>query len=137
MRLYRVLVVVMLACLAGCERGPELGIVNGQITLKGEPQEGLSVKFTPDPEAGNDGASSTGRTDAEGRYTLRLATNTELSGAITGWHRVVVTDPAREDRPPGPLRVAAEYTSAAKTPLKFEVSSSEQSFDIELETPRR
>ena len=118
--------------IVGCGKRLELGQVSGQITLNGKPLDGVVVKFMPDPEQGNTGPSSVGRSDDQGNYELFVAGDAERPGAVTGWHRVIVQDPRREDRPPGPLRVTAKYNVAAKTPLRFEIQPSEQTIALEL-----
>jgi hypothetical protein len=129
----RLLAVILTALLlSGCEKRPELGLVTGTLTLDGKPLDGVLVKFMPDPETGNAGATSFSLTDDLGKFDLVFGKDQDTHGAITGWHRVIVEDPAREDRPPGPQRVPPKFSSAAKTPLKYEVLPETQSFTIEL-----
>ena len=64
----------LLAALAGCaDAGPKYAPVSGRVTLNGEPLAGVSVDFQP-VAAGKDadpGPGSTGKTDKDGRFTLR------------------------------------------------------------------
>ena len=132
MKHFLVLALVMLIVATGCEKRLELGQVTGQVTLDGKPLDGVIVKFMPDPEQGNTGPSSIGRSDEQGNYELFVAGDATRPGAVTGWHRVIVQDPRREDRPPGPLRVTRRFNVALETPLRFEIQSDAQSIALEL-----
>lgn len=71
---------------AGC--GGNVSPVSGRVTLDGNPLPNASVIFQP---TGSDaGSGSYGKTDADGRYTLRLVSN-DKAGAVVGKHRVSIT----------------------------------------------
>lgn len=106
--------VLLLGLLFGCEKGPEVAEVTGTVTVGGKPLEGVLVKFLPDPVSGTSGPSSFATTNAEGKFDLVYDKQNDLHGAVVGWHRVFLMDPAREDRPPGPLRLRPEYSSSCK-----------------------
>lgn len=76
----------------GCAKSdlPELGQVEGVVTLDGNPLEGAHVEFQP--EAGN---PSFGTTDANGHYELYFAGDTR--GALLGTHTVRIRLPSPED----------------------------------------
>ena len=126
------LALISLIAAVGCEKRLELGQISGQITLDGKPLDGVVIKFMPDPEQGNTGPSSVGRSDEQGNYEMFVAGDAERPGAVAGWHRVIVQDPRREDRPPGPLRITPQYNVAAKTPLRFEIQPAAQTIALEL-----
>lgn len=128
-----------LCLLTGCG-GPRYAEVEGIITLNGTPLPDVEVAFCPDPEKGGKGPRAVGRTDKSGRYTL--VCDNQVTGAVVGTHRVVVTDlqavpapdrravaePAASGRAGGPLvpqvkpsRIPPEYSDAGRTPLRPEV----------------
>ena len=86
--------------LPGCQQGdrPELGEVNGLVTLDGAPLANAILYFSP--EGG--GRPSTTSTDAEGKYELTYIGTTK--GAKVGKHKVRITtayegiDPANPSR---------------------------------------
>jgi hypothetical protein len=90
----------LLAVLAGCaDGGPRYADVSGRVTLNGEPLAGVSVDFQP-VAAGKDadpGPGSTGKTDRDGRYTLRSQLDAGRSGAVVGKHQVRVWAPEAAD----------------------------------------
>ena len=71
---------------AGCNSGVDLVNVSGRITNGGKPRPDALVTFTP-----TDGRRmSLGRSDENGQY--RLAYTVEKDGALTGHHRVTISD---------------------------------------------
>jgi hypothetical protein len=81
--------------LLGCGPGYRTAPVSGRITLDGAPLDGASVTFTPIPNeesSGQFGMGSYGKTDGEGRYSLKLI-ETDTQGAAVGEHRVQVSLP--------------------------------------------
>ncbi len=124
-----------LAAVAGCDRGPELAVVTGTVTLNGVALDEIRVEFMPDPEKGNVAATSTAETDAEGKFTLTWP-GTGKPGAAVGWHRVVLWDYKSinsRDNPMAP-RISDQFNVASKTPIRQEVKSGEQSIELKLET---
>lgn len=75
---------------AGCDRGPATAPVSGKVTLNGKPLANAWVSFQPVAEGNNKdpGRGSSGKTDAEGKYSLRVDEKTR--GAIVGKHRVMI-----------------------------------------------
>lgn len=63
---------------------PELAPVTGKLVQNGKPLADAFVEFTPEA-----GATSTGRSDAEGNFQLTYADGT--AGAKVGGHKVRVT----------------------------------------------
>ena len=122
--------------LVGCEKGPEIGVVQGTVTLDGKPLDMVRVVFMPDPNEATHGAHSECVTDGSGKYDLLYSQALDVRGAIVGWHRVIVEEIAAEESREQfrAIRVPDRYRMAAQTPLKFEVKPGEQSIDIELQT---
>jgi hypothetical protein len=127
------LALVLTAC--GCGRGPRTVPVSGQVKLDGQPLAGASVIFRPDSKEKEPGPPSTGKTDAEGRFTLRTVDN--QNGAVVGPHRVRVSlnVPAQgrgEDAPPIE-KLPAKFSGEGST-LRFTVpadGTKEANFDLQ------
>jgi hypothetical protein len=126
------LLVLLLASLAGCEKGPEMAPVVGKVTIGGTPAGGMLIKFLPDPIAGTSGPSSFALTADDGSYDLIYDKENDLHGAVVGNHRVFLIDSIQEDRPPGPRRLRAEYSSSGESPLSYEIVPGSQTIDIDL-----
>lgn len=75
---------LLLFHLIGCgESGPELGTVTGVVLDNGSPISGAMIEFFPE-----EGVTSTGITDEEGKYSLKY---NDRVGAVVGQHSVQVT----------------------------------------------
>ena len=116
---------------AGCGSDDGLARVKGKVTLNGEPLEGAIVQFQPTAE---DGSSSAGMTDAEGRYELMSTFDTP--GAMPGEHVVTIrTAAAYYEEEDGeavqPERIPAKYNT--RTELKRTVEPGRNTFDFDLE----
>ncbi len=83
------LLILLLGPLAGCGSGT--AAVSGQVLLNGKPLPGAHVTFQPD-SAGQlePGPGSYGKTDEEGRYSLRV-TGQDHAGAVVGRHKVRIS----------------------------------------------
>lgn len=77
---------------SGCSPAPPSVVaVSGRVTLLGEPLAGAVVTFQPAQGATKaEVAGSVGRTNAEGRYELRLV-DPDVPGAVVGKHSVTIT----------------------------------------------
>lgn len=115
---------VLLVGAIGCGSGGEFGVASagGTVTLNDKPVPDLVVTFTPQAAAGNanPGKSATGRTDAQGKFTL--STYSMGDGAIVGTHKVTVNLDGPNPKPPG------------KLPKDFalEVKSGKNDFEVKL-----
>lgn len=122
---------LMLVCAAscGCSRGPDVGLVQGIVTYRGQPLAGISVTF--DPVAG--GRSSTGVTGADGGYELKYTR--DRKGALVGVHEVRLNWPAQTNED---LAKRDEYpipsTYNTATSLSFEVKPGSNTFDVSITT---
>ncbi|WP_439630851.1 hypothetical protein [Gemmata sp.] len=114
---------------AACGREPAYAPVSGRVTLDGKPLADAAVVFQPTGRGRDDagGYGSSGKTDKDGRFTLRVAGPVEAAGALVGPHRVSVTTRVAESAPgsdeidskKGGERVPARYN--ANSELTFEV----------------
>ncbi len=117
--------------LTGCDSGPKLVDVSGNIKVAGQPIDKIHIEFWPE---GN-GPRSIGLSDAQGNFTLQ-SDDGLTKGALAGKHKVVLRDVGimkdqflgragedldlNEGRKP---RISAIYGDAAKTTLTAEVSA--------------
>lgn len=135
------------ALAAGCGGNDAYPIapVSGRVTLNGKPVEQVAVLFMPVPAPGamNAGPSSSGVTDADGRYTLKLISTTDRAGAVVGAHKVRFNtagepwDPDVQPKPPpGPaVSLPVRYTRHDKM-LDFNVPpGGTKSADFALTSP--
>ena len=116
-----------MAVAAGCGQANlsvDLNQVSGVVTLDGNPLPGATVQFLPE-----EGRSSVGKTDADGRFEL-LFTDGQR-GAESGSHRVMITAsrelPGQQDSEGEPLFeqiLPARYNSAST--LTAEVPTTEE-----------
>jgi hypothetical protein len=113
----------VVACCIGCGgSAPGHVPVEGTITLDGAPLEGVQVLFDRPDLGPNENIGYAGKTNAQGRYVLRvLAADGE--GVPPGNYRVnlttsVTADPSRDDSPMTPERIPPAYRGGK---LSFEV----------------
>jgi hypothetical protein len=119
---------------------PATAPVSGTVTYKGKPLPDADVSFMP--EGG--GRAATGRTDANGRFTL--STFSINDGAVIGKHRVSVIahGPSRPAKPgegagmpgetvPGDPLIPPKYFSPDSSGLVQEVESGGKRVELVLE----
>lgn len=118
------LVVVLLAstgCSSRTDR-PETAEVTGTVTLDGQPLANVLVVFGPE-----EGRSSFGYTDEEGRYRLVYLPPNDY-GAKIGRHKVSITTPVEDESDPAYANfvdpIPARYNS--RTELTAEVKAGEE-----------
>jgi hypothetical protein len=128
------------AAAVGC--GGSTGRVSGVVTLNGQPLEGATVTFSPASGDGGGVGGSTGKTDAQGRYTLRTVFG-DKSGAAVGKHKVTISlykeNPTNPDQA-GQELVPARYSDPAKSELTCDVPSGgidKANFDLAASQPAK
>jgi hypothetical protein len=116
---WRILLGLALVAVLGCG-GNRFVPISGTVTLDGKPLPNATVSFQPiAPEGSIDaGIGSTGKTDAQGHYSL-IAANGQ-TGALVGKHRVQISAVAAEvgdsdERPP-----RGGWTQKDKVPEKYD-----------------
>lgn len=122
----RSLALVLLAlAITGCGRRdlPQLGKVQGTVTLDGKPIPNAAVGFYPL----SGGRQALAIIDQDGHYDLTFVDG--VSGAKTGMNEVTVFWP---DGSTPTVRIPAKYN--AKTELQFEVKPGKNTYDIVLES---
>ncbi|MCI0681423.1 MAG: hypothetical protein L0Y71_04900 [Gemmataceae bacterium] len=138
----RLAIAVGLACLlGGCAQpaSPEpLGQVEGEVKLDDQLLPEVTVTFLAEPVKGKTRASEAkSLTDAQGKYVLpSLVEGPEgaAGGVPVGWYRVIVEDTMAENSRKGMApRFASRYTSASKTPFRYQVTAGHQKINLSLE----
>jgi hypothetical protein len=118
---------------AGCGESIQFAPVRGQVLVRGEPARAVRVEFHPDSVDGTRGPSSSGETDAEGRFALAYATPSATGqGAAVGRHRVVLRDLALAASETGlgvAVRFGPDYANLLTTPLRADVKALEKAAD--------
>lgn len=121
---------LLVALCVGCGGMP--ATVTGKVTVGGKSYEALRVSFVP--EAG--GATVSGKTDAEGHYTLKTGKQTGLS---PGEYRVTVTGFSKTPSPTmskaevDALRIIPEASSNRDTtPHRATVSPGSNEVNLDL-----
>ena len=108
---------------AGCKKsGPDLAPVSGVVTLHGKPVWETQVMFYPEGEK----SPSVGRTDKEGRYTLRYKRGVE--GGTIGMNIVklkVITEMTK-----GPQLVPEKYITGSDLRREVKPGKNEINFEI-------
>lgn len=89
MRILSMIALGLTFAVVGCsDDGAKIVSVSGVVTLNGSPLADASV--TTQPIGGEVNPGSFARTDAQGRFTLKVV-GTNQSGAAIGKHRVVIS----------------------------------------------
>jgi len=108
--------------LAGCGKQVRVVPVSGRVTKGGQPLEGVAVNFSP--STGNMDASyaAYGKTDKDGKYTLRLVDN-DQAGALPGVNQVMLHESsgAKETDGSAPVVALKLPPKARDGTLTFEV----------------
>lgn len=117
---------LLIGCGGGGPELPDIGTVEGVVTMDGTPLPNVAVGFQP--EAG--GRGSIGKTDDQGHYVLSY--DADNKGAIVGTHKVSVTTPTEAPDPSGEANepIPAKYNS--KTEISKDVAAGDNTIDIDL-----
>src|ERR1700757_137440 len=85
----RLLSLAMFLCAAGCS-GSKIFPVPARAPLEETPLPHATVHFHPLSDEKYPGPSSAAKTNAQGEFTLQLATS-DTKGALVGKHKVIIT----------------------------------------------
>ena len=131
--LLTVALVAALVGLTGCGGGPKFAAVSGRVTLNDQPLEGVAVDFQPTSNSKEPpGPGSTGKTDKDGRYTLRSQLDASQAGAVVGKHQVRIWAPEGSQDRDADGRVKGKKTDRPLIPGRYHVNS-ELTFDVPAE----
>ena len=118
---------LLLAGMAGCGFScPELGMVEGQVRLNGDPLANVLVEFQPE----GTGSPSVGTTDEDGRFQLRFSR--ERWGAVLGRHTIKINHDT--DRQEGSAGAAIPVRYHVQSLLKREVEPGKNLYEFDLLT---
>ena len=118
----RRLAAVSVLLTVGC--GPDLGTVNGHVTLDGKPIKGVEITFEP---VGQSGGTAMGYTNAEGNYALQFPGR--QAGAPPGEYMVRLAGSEVDDVGQR-VKIPPKFNS--QSDLKRTVSSGDNKFDFDL-----
>jgi hypothetical protein len=111
----------------GCApTGPDLGLVQGTVTLNGKPLAGALLEFQP---ADLNGTMSTGVTDATGNYELRWTL--QRMGANIGDHQVRIWTGNENEH----VRESLPARFNHQSELRREVKKGQNQLDFQLQLP--
>jgi hypothetical protein len=158
MNVYTIL--LLTACIwsgSGCSGGKNEKVVrvNGTVTHNGQPVPGIVVSFVP--VTATETGVSTGTTDDNGQYSLKVA-KTGSSGAVVGTHKIWVSRPREpfvnpqdkeevakqkklkknanpaDTKPPADLtEILKKYGNLDKSTLTKEVKDGGEPIDLKLD----
>jgi len=137
MKLAVLLICFLALAASGCggDSKPKLAEVSGVVKWKdGKPVEGAVVKFHPSSSAGEAAPTSSGKTDSEGRFTLKTAQRDV--GAVVGEHTVRITlieeDESDDTGDSMTSHIAAKYNTESQITFSVpEEGSDRANFTVE------
>lgn len=119
-------------CIFGCNSSdrPDLGRVQGKVTIDGKPMDGYTISFSPET-----GRPSFSIIDPEGHYDLNYVMFDK--GAKVGASKVRIWwvddgDPATTAAPIAGIEIPDKYSLGQE--VTVEVVSGENTFDFELQS---
>lgn len=128
--LFNLMCIIATGCGGGSSDHPDLGTVTGSIVIDGNPLPSSMVVFSPE-----NGRSSMGITDGEGKYELTYVGETK--GAKIGTHTISITT-VQEDNSEESGGEAVNFKETipakyhTKSTLTEEVKAGDNVFDFEL-----
>jgi hypothetical protein len=143
----RILPAASLLVVFGCSSHIEFNDkVEGTVKLDGAPLANVLVEFVPNLKSRDQAPMSRATTDATGHFTLMCSN--ERPGAVVGKHNVLVrtgrggragademdAPPADGNTAGGRPVIPGEYASAAKTPIKIDVTADKHSYEINVQS---
>lgn len=125
------LIAALCVCSFGCGKF-KVAPVSGVITLETQPLEDATVTFTPQSSVEGEVPVSSGRTDAQGQYTLQMVSD-GTDGALIGKHSVRIS---RNIETESDIMTPEEArkTYLPQHDFTFEVVSGSNQADFDLES---
>lgn len=114
--------ILLLGC-GGRSDLPDLGDVQGVVTLDGQPVSGAQVQFIPES-----GRPSTAETGEDGNYQLQYTA--DVSGAVVGAHTVKINTAVDGRDDPSTEKIPARYNAKSELTAKVEPGSNEIDFPL-------
>jgi hypothetical protein len=115
---------LLLVSAVGCNRGPELIPVSGQVLIDGKPLTFGAIRLVPDS-----GRPAYSQLDSEGRF--KLVTD-EVEGVVQGTHAVEVSAVQAISEYQNKHHAPEKYGSAATSGLSVTVTEPTDDLKIEL-----
>jgi hypothetical protein len=116
----------------GCQKGPAIGTVEGEVTLDGQPLKDGRVLFTPVDGQGQTG----GATITDGKFTAEMPV-AKMTVAINA-NRVIGRKPVYEGDPKSPMMDVVEELIPQRynvnTELTLDVKEGKQTVKYELKS---
>lgn len=118
------MITAMLLVAVGCNSGPEIGTVQGTVTVNGQPQGSLEVQFEPKDQKS---ATARGTTKADGTYELHYPGN--KLGAPVGDYIVRIQGEEVDD-PTKIVSIPAKYNTDSELTAKVEPGQNKKDFQL-------
>ncbi len=134
---FHLLLVGLLLFAAGCGNS-RIVPVSGRVTLDNKPVSNATVVFQPLSDEKDPGPGSVGKTDPDGKFTLRLQVG-EGKGALVGPHAVRITSYEGDDSIPSSGSDMPFRKRLINSKLDFEVpagGTTEANFDLPAPKPK-
>lgn len=126
--------------LLGCaeKRRPENwgGLVEGKITIDGEPLDGGTIAFIPLVSEEDGGRPGVARIESDGAYWIGNANLDKPKGLIPGRYKVIflsmTADPDKTGNPIAELRIPEALVDLKTTTVECEVKPGSNTFNFDL-----
>src|SRR5262245_47011539 len=126
------LVLLVLACLAGCGEG-KTAPVNGRVKLKDGSDVSVLASYSLSFEPDGGKTSAVGEVNPDGSF--KLSTFGANDGAVPGKYRVAINPPPNPDpdKPPSKSKLPAKYENLNSSGLTAEIKPGPNNIELELD----
>ena len=122
-----ILLILSILVLSGCDNGPKVVPVSGQVLIDGQPVTAGFVRFIP-----NDHRAAFGELDKNGRFTLTTDFNHENDGCVVGRHQVEVVARDHPTETSTRYLVPKKYSDLSTSELTVDITESTDKLKLEL-----
>ncbi len=119
--------IVAIAALIGCDRGPRIVPVSGQVLIDGQPLTTGFVRFIPTGHR-----PAYGEIDKQGRFRLTTGIDYEFDGCVVGTHQVEVVAKEFPNETSTRFLVPKKYADLSTSDVSVEITEPTQDLKIEL-----